>query len=143
MEQNFTLCFILFQNMSIVKPFLFFCFQRKCTILTLPTSYSPHKSVGKVLHKRVNLKPVSGDTSRPETRKQQSVCSSSVAADCVLGSKILYSICALYHNHSWTLTPATCWIIVLISLCSIAATSAVRTLKCSKELCVSTNLVGW
>lgn len=105
--------------------------------------YWPHKSVCKVLHEWVNLEPVSRDTSRPETRKQQSVCRSSAAADCVLGSKTLYSICALYHNHSWTLTPATCWIIVPISLCSIAATSAVTTLECSQGCCLSTNLVGW
>lgn len=105
----------------------------KRTTLTVATLYSPHKSVCEVLHKRVNLKPVSGHASRPETRGKKTWNSSSVGADCVLGSKILYSICALYHNHSWTLTPATCWIIVLTSLCPIAATSAVTTHECSWE----------
>ena len=117
------------------------CFQRQCLTSTLAL-YWPHKSVGEVLHERVDLDPVISDTSGPETRKQQLVCSSSVAADCVLGSKILSSICAMHHNHSWTLTPATCWIIVLISLCCIAATSAVRTHKRSQELSLSTYLLG-
>lgn len=124
----------LFQNRTVTKPRRSFSRGLQKKTLTVATLYSPHKSVSEVLHKRVNLKPVGGHASRPATRgKKRSVCSSSVGADCVLGSKILYSICALYHNHSWTLTPATCWIIVLTSLCPIAATSAVTTLQCSWE----------
>lgn len=45
------------------------------------TWYSPHKSVRQVLHEGVNLHPVGGDASRPETTEEESALSQSEPAD--------------------------------------------------------------
>lgn len=57
------------------------CVAGETEIFVTRWSHSPHESVGEVLHKGINLDPVSGHASRPVTGEQQWVHSSSAGAD--------------------------------------------------------------